>query len=295
MIRKLALLLMCSSVALAAFAQAPEQGAPPSQAGLEKKVVTYLRELYAWGPKFQVALGPFKDSQVPGFYDVEVKVTVADQSDTGTILISKDGRFLFRGEINDLFADPFAANRALLHLESNPSKGPASARVTVVDFSDFQCPHCRLYYQTMKKIEPRYPQVRFVFKDFPLTDVHPWAMSASIAGRCVFQQAPEAFWKVHDAIFEDQANITPENAWNKFIQFAQQAGLPADSFKACMASPEARQAIEANMAEGRALKVASTPTIFVNGRPLPGGTEETLLQYIDYELASHSVAGQPHR
>lgn len=289
------LLMVLSLIALTANAQAPQQGTQPSPAALEKKVVAYLREIFAWGPNFQVALGPFTDSQVPGFYQVEVKVAVGNQSDTATVFVSKDGRFLFRGDMNDLLADPFAANRALIHLEGNPSKGAENASVTVVDFSDFQCPHCRIYYETAKKIAPRYPQVRFVFKDFPLTDVHPWAMSASIAARCAFQQSPEAFWKVHDAIFEDQANITPENAWNKFIEFAQQAGLQADSFKACMASPEAKQAVEANMAEGRALKITSTPTIFVNGRPLPGGTEEILLQYIDYELASHSAAGQPHR
>jgi len=290
LIRRFPLLLFFCA-ALSVGAQTPpaaaQTGAALTQAQLERKVEAFLRELFAWGPTFQLKLGPFTDAAVPGFYEVPVHVTFNGQSDTGTVFISKDGRFMFRGEIQEVSSDPFVSNRAHLHLDGNPSKGPANARVTVVEFSDFQCPHCREFAKILNEVAPKYPQVRFVFKDFPLTQAHPWAMTAALAARCVYMQSPEAFWTVQDAIFENQDAITPENAWNKMLAFATQAGVQPDAFRACMISPEAKQAVEANMADGQALKVGSTPTMFVNGRPLLGGSRELLEQYIAYELTAH--------
>ena len=257
----------------------------PSTAQLQNKVEAFLRNLYAWGPAYQVKLGPISDSDISAFYQVSVEISMGGHSSSGIVYVSKDGRFLFQGDVHDLAADPFAENRTHLHIDGNPSKGPEGAPVIVVGFSDFQCPHCRLLYQTLKALEPRYPQVRFVFKDLPLVEMHPWAMTAATAGRCAYLQSPDAFWKVHDAIFEHQDTITAENAWNHFLDYATQAGLNPDAFRACMASPEAKKAIEANIADGTALKISSTPTVFVNGRPLAGGQEEILIQYIDYELA----------
>src|SRR5437879_8572806 len=93
--------------------------------------------------------------------------------------------------------DPLAAVRSQIHLADCPSKGPANARVVVVEYADFQCPTCGQLHKVLSEIEPQYPQVRFVYKDFPLTHIHPWAMTAAIAGRCAYRQNPEAFWKLH--------------------------------------------------------------------------------------------------
>jgi protein-disulfide isomerase len=281
------LLLLVCLYPCAAIAQTHSASPAPSPLQLEKTVEAYLRNLFAWGPTFQVKLGPFSDAELPGFYLVPIEVTVNGQTDHGTAYVSKDGRFMFRGEVNNLGADPFADNRKHLHLSGDPSQGPADAAVTVVIFSDFQCPHCRLIYQDLKSVEPRYPQVRFIFKDFPLTQIHPWAMTAALAARCAYRRSPDAFRIVHDAIFDHQDTITAENAWRSLLDYATQAGLNPDDFRACMASPEAKQAIEANIAEGMALKISSTPTIYVNGRPLIGGSAEALVQYLDYELARH--------
>jgi protein-disulfide isomerase len=158
----------------------------------------------------------------------------------------------------------------------------------VVEYSDFQCPSCRQLYQTLRTIVPNYPRVRFVFKDFPLTQVHPWAMIAAIAGRCAYEQNHEAFWKLHDSIFDNQQVISPENVRQKMVDLAGQAGLDTNVFTACMASPRANQAVMENVKEGQALKVANTPTVFVNGRRIIGGDRGLLEQYIQYELATQS-------
>jgi protein-disulfide isomerase len=189
----------------------------------------------------------------------------------------------------DTSADPYAENRAKIHPGGNPAKGPDDARVIVVAFSDFQCPHCREFYETLKALELKYPQVRFVFKDFPLVQIHPWATTAAVGARCAFMQRPDAFWQLHDAIFLNQEVISAENVWEKILAFARAAGLDADALKVCMSSPEPIAAIEANVHDGQTLSVNSTPTVFVNGRPVVGGDKATVDQYIGFELLAQHV------
>jgi len=273
------------SVAAATVGQTPPSGTAPTSAQLQQRVEAYVRKLYAWGPSFQVVVGMPKDSTVPGFYEVIVQVTAGGQSDTGTVWVSKDGRFLLRGEVNDLTVDPFAAARRLIKLEGSASHGPADARVVVVDYSDFQCPHCRQLDTELRALTARYPQVRFVSKHFPLSQIHPWAMTAATAAWCANRQKPEAYWAFHHLLFDNQDNITTENAWQKVQDLAGQAGFDSGAIRTCMASPEAKAAIEADLKEGVALSIANTPTVFINGRRVVGGDRNILEQFISYELA----------
>jgi protein-disulfide isomerase len=295
MLRSLTFVLILAFTPRVGYAQASQVPAQPSEEQLTQTVEAFLRNYFAWGPSFQVKLGPFADASAPGFYEVPVHVTVGGQSDTGLVYVSKDGRFLMRGELHDIQIDPFAENLARLHIAGNPSRGSENAAITVVEFSDFQCPHCAELYRTLKELEPRYPQVHFVFKDFPLTQIHPWAMTAALAARCAYMNDPQSFWKVHDAIFDNQELITSENAYDQMLKFATAAGLLGDAFRACMISPDAKTAIESNLADGRALKIQSTPTVFVNGRPLVGGERELLEQFLAYEITAHAhLASPPH-
>jgi protein-disulfide isomerase len=275
-----------ASSAPAATESAPAAAATPEQAQFLKTTEVFVRELFAWGPDIKVSLGPLGPSASPNFYAVPLKVTLNDQSESGEVYVSKDGKTLLRGEIFDMSVDPYAANRAKIHIDGSPSKGPADASVTLVEFSDFQCPHCHELWEEMRIIEPRYPQIRIVYKDFPLTQIHPWAQTAALGGHCAFDQSPAAFWKMEDSIFDQQDVISPENVWGKLTGFATQAGLNADTFKACLSSPDAQKAIDASHDEGVALGVNSTPTVYINGRPLVGGDVATLSQYIDFELAA---------
>lgn len=268
---------------------APAVTASPEDAALLKSTEAFVRKLFAWGPEIKVTLGPLAQSTASDFYVVPVEVTLNDQKETGEVYVSKDGKTLLRGEIFDMHANPFADNVTKIRLDGSPSTGPADAKVTVVEYADFECPHCRELYESLQGIEAKYPQVRFVYKNFPLTTIHPWAETAAIAGRCAYEQSPVAFWKVHDAIFEGQDVISPENVWDKLVSYASQAGLNADTFKACLSSPGAQKAVDADHAEGVALGVSSTPTVYINGRPLAGGDPQLLVQYIDFELAAQGV------
>jgi protein-disulfide isomerase len=258
--------------------------ASAGQLPIQKTVEAYLRNLYAFGPDATVKVAAPKDIGVEGLQEVDIEVKIGDNQQAGKVYVTKDGKFMFRGELSDLSKDPLAENRALIDTKNSPSLGPDNAPVTMVEFSDFECPVCRSLHDALRGLLPNYPQVRVVFKDFPLDQIHPWARTAALAGRCAYQQTPAAFWKMYDLIYDGQDLISAENAWGKMTDFAGRSGLNPDTFKGCMASPEAGAAIDASRANGMQLEVGSTPTIFVNGRRIVGADPHALEQYIRYEL-----------
>ena len=266
--------------------QAPKATAPSTpQTPLQKAVESYLRHLYALGPNVRLTVSAPKESEVPGLLETTVDVKDGENSQAAKFYLSRDGKYLVRGEVSDLSKDPLAETRALLQVKDAPSLGDSKAPVTLVEFSDFECPVCRSLHDVLRGMLPNYPQVRVVFKDFPLESLHPWARTAALGGHCAYEQNPSAFWKVYDLIYDHQELISASNAWTKMTDFAGQAGLNADAFRACMASPAAGAAIEASKANGQRLEVGSTPTVFVNGRRMVGADAHLLEQYIQYELA----------
>lgn len=295
----LALIALASTLGLPAVIRAQATSGPPAAAAAQipapqpaellKKAETFIRNLFAWGPDFKVELGPLGESASPDFYLVPIHITVNGQSDNGTVFVSKDGKTFLRGEMYSMSKDPFAENRSMLHLDGSPSIGPSDAKVTIVEFSDFQCPHCRILHSTLQSIETEYPQVRIVFKNFPLSQIHPWAETAALGARCAFEQKPASFWTVQDLIFDNQDVISAENVWDKLVGFAAQSGLDGDGLKTCMTSQEAKDAIAKDHAEGESLSITSTPTIFINGRTLVGGDKPTIEQYLRFEIKPSRV------
>ena len=257
---------------------------------LQKSVEAYLRNLYALGLNVQLTISAPKDSEVAGLLETTVELKDGENSQTAKFYVSKDGKYLVRGDVSDLSKNPLAENRARIEMKDAPSLGDAKAAVTLVEFSDFECPVCRSLHDVLRSMLPKYPQVRVVFKDFPLESLHPWARTAALAGRCAYQQDPKAFWKVYDSIYDQQELISASNAWSKMADFAAEAGLNADTFKACMASPDPAAAVDASRANGQLLEVNSTPTVFINGRRLIGADPRALEQYIQYELAQQKPA-----
>jgi protein-disulfide isomerase len=282
--------------ALSSPAQTPASATAPSatDAQLLKNTEAFIRTLFAWGPDFAIKLGPLAPSPSPDFYLVPLTVTVHDQTDTGTVFVSKDGKTFLRGEMYDTSLNPYADNLKKIQLTGDPTVGLATAKIMFVVFSDFECPHCRELHETLKTLIPERPEVRFIFKDYPLTQIHPWAETAAIGARCAFIQDPATYFKLADQIFDNQDVISAENAWDKLNLFAAQAGLDPSTFKSCLASKEAKDAVENNLREGQSLNVNSTPTAFINGRPAPGADKSTLTQYLTYESStSHQPKSQP--
>jgi len=277
-----------------ARAQAPASGsataksesastATGTQSPLQKTIEAYLRNLYALGPEVQLAISAPKES-VAGLLETTVDVKTPENTQTAKFYLSKDGKYLIRGDVSDLSKDPLAETLMQIQTKGAPSLGDPKAPVTLVEFSDFECPVCRSLHDVLRGLLPNYPQVRVVFKDYPIEILHPWARTAALAGHCAYEQDPAAFWKLYDAIYDHQDIISAENAWMKMTEYAGQAGLNSDAFRACLASKEAGAAVDESRENGQQLDVSSTPTVFVNGRRLVGADARLLEQYIQYEL-----------
>ena len=276
-----------------AHAAHPAAQGPSSFAPVARKIEAYLRNLFALGARFKIKVAEPKPTPIPGIRAVDVDISVEGQSNTLTLFVSDDGRYIIQGDLADMQIDPFVKIRGQMDFTSAPSHGPANAKVVVVEYADLQCPSCRLLSEVLRGIFPNYPQVRFVFREFPLTQIHVWSLTAAIGGRCVYHKDPAAFWPYSEYIFDHQDTITADNAWDTVVAQGVAAGFDADSFKACMADPAMKAEIDKSTDEGIALKVANTPTVFVNGRRLVGGNRDSLVQYIDYELARTGGAAKP--
>jgi protein-disulfide isomerase len=255
---------------------------------IQKSIEAYLRNLYAFGSDVQVTVGAPKESSIPGLLQTKIDVKIGDNLEAVTFYVSKDGKYLLRGELSDLTRDPLAENRAKLQLQDAPSTGDPQGSITMVEFSDFECPVCRSLHDVIRGLLLNYPQVHLVFRDFPL-EQHPWARTAALAGHCAYSQDPQAFWKLYDLIYDNQDIISAENVYAKLTDYASQLNLNTDTFKSCLASPEAAAAVEASRANGLALDVSSTPTIFINGRRIVGADPHLIEQNLKYELAQQKT------
>jgi protein-disulfide isomerase len=268
--------------------KAPSTSVAGPSSAIQQKIEAYLRDQYAWGPTYKLKFEPLKETPIPNLYQVTVAVSVEGQGDTASFYVTKDGRYLIRAELEDMNTDPAVAIRKQMNITDYPSKGPADAKIVLVEYADYECPSCRQLDTVLRGVLSTHPEVRLIYKDFPLVQIHPWAMTAATAGRCAYKQSPDNFWKFHDLLFDNQSLISPENAWQKMQDYATQSGLDSIALKSCMADPQTQEEVRKSLSEGESLHIANTPTIFVNGRRLIGPDAPTLQQFIQYELLPRS-------
>ena len=154
--------------------------------------------------------------------------------------------------------------------------------MTIVEYSDFQCPFCSKAAVTVGEIEKKYgSKVKVVFKNYPLP-FHSQARIAAEAAQCANEQGVKFFWKMHDAMFADQTKLDQDN----LIATAKKAGVKEADFKSCLAATKHKAVIDADMAEGQKLGIKSTPTFFINGKLVSGAQPaEVFSEVIDEELA----------
>ena len=226
-------------------------------------------------------------SEVPGWNKGSLDVSAGGNTQTMTFLVSQDGRYFISGEVTDLTVDPLKATMEKIDLKGVPGRGPADAKVTIVEYSDFQCPFCSRGYQILEdQVMPEYKdKVRFYFKNLPLKSIHPWAESAALAAACAGRQNDEAFWKMYHAVFKNQREINQDNLKEKVTGYAKDAGIDEAKFTQCFDSKEALADVERDLTEAAAVGANSTPTFFINGRRLEGAQPyENFKAIIDAEL-----------
>lgn len=205
---------------------------------------------------------------VPSGFGNLMKLTVLVGGGPYDVYMTKDEKQYFWGFVIDRKVDPDNARVTAINLKQAHSKGSATAPITVVEYSDLQCSHCKQAHdvlddQLYKNYKPE--QVRLVFKHFPLAG-HDWAETAAAAVECASNQKESAFWSMQDFYFDNQNNVTKDNVKAKGSEKAKALGLNVSSFELCLSTGVAYARVQADKKEGTGIGVSSTPTLLINGR-----------------------------
>lgn len=269
------LLLLLASFAVAQQkSSAKSKDAPPPAPSFstrlpsEETVNAFMKQMFGFDPKVSWKIASIRPSEAEGLTEVLVVLSNSQGQQNSRLLVTADGQHAVVGDIIPFGAHPFVPARELLSQGINgPSRGPADAPVTVVEFSDLQCPHCKEAQPTLEKLMSEEKNVRLVFQNFPLPG-HDWAAKAAYYGDCIGRTSPDAFWKYVGAVYDAQKDITASNADEKLTALAEQSGAKGPDTAACAAKPEAVARVQRSVALGTALEVSGTPTLFVNGRKI---------------------------
>lgn len=157
--------------------------------------------------------------------------------------------------------------------DDDPMLGGKDARLTIVEFADFGCPYSRKASSSMRALALTYGEnIRYIYRDFPITEIHPDAFLAAQAGQCANEQ--DKFWVYHDALYQHQEDLSRA----ALRSYAQAVGMDVGAFDRCLASGRYRQEVEKDYAEGVAAGVVGTPTFFFNGRRVEGAIPLEILR-----------------
>jgi protein-disulfide isomerase len=235
-------------------------------------------------PERRLTVGGFKSSPSPDFQQGTLGV---DDGKTPrqdvTVLLSQNGKHLIVSELYNLEVDPRQQALRTISLHDEPSQGPASAPVTIVEYADLQCPTCARMHEFLENtLLPRYGnKVRVVFKEYPLP-MHDWSFTAAIADQCAYEINPAAYVPLRTAIFHNQQLINITNLRETLLTYGEQAGLDRVQLAGCVDAKSSLPRIQRDMAEAKRVNVDRTPTLFVNGRMMVGlPSDDAYFQLID--------------
>lgn len=254
-------------------AQAPIS---PSQTKtrIDARIETAIRNELSVPPVYNVTIGPEKKSDLSGYNSILVTFSLPghpERTQQLTYLVSTDGNTLARLSKMDISQDPNAA----LPIAGRPVRGNAKAKVTLVNFDDLECPFCaRFHAELFPSIMDRYKGLlRVIYVDFPLTQIHPWAMHAAVDANCLAAQSGEAYWSFVDYAHthgEDISGPQPDlkASFAMLDKLAEQEGtrdhLDASHLAACVKAQD-ESVVRKEMMAGDKLGVSATPTFYVNG------------------------------
>jgi protein-disulfide isomerase len=259
----------------------------------KEQVKAFLEASWGYDPTREFQIQRIAKTSVPGVSNVVILAGEKGNKQIASLqfFLLPDGKHIITGgEILPFSDHPFAENRAALMQKANgPSQGSASKNIEIVEFADFQCPHCKDAQATVDKIVADYPNAHFVYQSFPLVRIHSQAFRSAAYGVCVAKLGGDkAFFTYANAVYDGQAGLaTDEGATLTLNSAVTKAGLDPDKVEACSKTPETKAAIDADIKLAEDLNVNQTPMLAINGRIIPlGGIDYKLLkQVIDYHVA----------
>ncbi len=222
---------------------------------------------------------PSTSPDFPNYDSLIVTIDNGDKKQDLTFLISKDRSSMMRMTKFDLTKDPFAQTMSKIDVSGRPTRGVKSSKVVVVNFDDFECPFCSRMHKTLfPEILKEYgDRITFIYKDYPLAEIHPWAIHAAVDANCLAVQNIDAYWDFADYIHANQQEVSNEKtpagrleALDKLTMLqGQKHNLDVVKLQSCVKAQD-ESAVKASMKEADGIGVEATPTLFVNGEKIDG-------------------------
>jgi protein-disulfide isomerase len=278
---------------------------------LGKKIERQVRSYYKVPAELQVLVSaPSPSSDFPNYDSLIVTIDNGEKKQDLKFLISKDRSSLIRINKFDLSKDPFADTMSKIDVTGRPTRGAKESKVVVVNFDDFECPFCaRMHQELFPDIIKEYgDRVTFVYKDYPLAEIHPWAIHAAVNANCLAAQNSDAYWDFADYIHANSREVSNEKtpgarleALDKLTMLqGQKHNLDVVKLQSCIKAQD-ESAVKASMKEAEGIGVEATPTLFINGEKIDGAVPpselraalDRALREANLPVPSHTAAAAP--
>lgn len=265
----------------------------PDKFPSDVQVNEFFRRMFGYDSNATWKVHAIHATEVKGV--AEIIATIGEQQRAIRLLVLPGGKFAVPGDMIPFGSDPFKPVRKLLSQATGAEKGSKSAVVTLVEFSDLQCPFCKTAQPVIDRLVSEMLEVRLVFQPFPLS-IHPWAMKAATFAECVREQKQGAFWPFTDAVYAAQGKITEAEADLQLRNIAKDLGVDPGVASTCSQKPEINLRIQKSIDLGKEAGVTSTPTLFINGRKVVGVSDlpfENLKAMVAFEVAEAKKGKRP--
>jgi len=243
---------------------------------VSRRIEREVRSYYSVPAAVTINVGPLKPSEFPNYDALTITMEGAAKKLSYDFLLSKDNKQLVRVTKLDLTTDPYEAVMKKIDLNGRPTRGNKDAKVVMVNFDDFECPFCsRMHATLFPEILKEYgDKVMFVYKDYPLSEIHPWADRAAIDANCLAAQNNDAYWDFADYIHAHQRDVSGEKdqaaAVDRLVLTqGQQHHVDTDKLQACIKAQN-QDSLKKSEKEAESVGVSATPTMFINGQELDG-------------------------
>lgn len=245
----------------------------PAGSDPKADLIASLRQQFNLPPSTNVAASDFRPSSHPSMLAITVTVSEANKpAETQELFMTSDRRVLVVGAVFSLVEDRRKVALQNIKMVDQPRLGPAKAPVTIVEYSDLQCPTCARMHDFLENdVMKKYAgKVQVIFKEFPLAQIHDWTLTGSIANQCVYQINPNAYVPFRSLIYKNQLGTNAANVRDLMLTYGEQLGIDRLRLAGCIDSKASLPRVEASFLEGKTIGVQSTPTCFINGKMVLG-------------------------